>query len=56
MTVKAGQGNPAFKRSSNDVIVTGPSKTADIGHQLVKGAQGPRELQILDLPATTSGQ
>lgn len=40
---------PAFKRASNTVIVTGPSKTADIGHQLVKGAHGPRELHILIL-------
>lgn len=40
---------PAFKQASNTVIVTGPSKTADIGHQLVKGAHGPRELHILIL-------
>ena len=53
---QAGQGNPAFKRSSNTVIVTGPSKTADIGHQLVKGAHGPRELHILVLPAARGGQ
>ena len=37
----------AFRESSNTVIVSGPSKTADIGHQLVKGAHGPRELHIL---------
>jgi L-lactate dehydrogenase complex protein LldG len=42
-------GYPAFKDASNTVIVTGPSKTADIGHQLVKGAHGPRELHILVL-------
>ena len=40
---------PAFKQASNTVIVSGPSKTADIGHQLVKGAHGPRELHILIL-------
>ena len=40
---------PAFRGASNTVIVTGPSKTADIGHQLVKGAHGPRELHILIL-------
>lgn len=44
------RGYPAFRQSSNTVIVTGPSKTADIGHQLVKGAHGPRELHILVLP------
>ena len=46
---QAAQGYPAFKQASNTVIVTGPSKTADIGHQLVKGAHGPRELHILIL-------
>ena len=46
---QAARGYPAFKQASNTVIVTGPSKTADIGHQLVKGAHGPRELHILIL-------
>ncbi len=41
------RGYPAFRESSNTVIVTGPSKTADIGHQLVKGAHGPREVHVL---------
>lgn len=44
---QAAAGFPAFREASNTVIVTGPSKTADIGHQLVKGAHGPRELHIL---------
>ena len=42
-------GYPAFRSASNTVIVTGPSKTADIGHQLVKGAHGPREVHIMVL-------
>ena len=46
---QAALGYPAFTQASNTVIVTGPSKTADIGHQLVKGAHGPRELHILVL-------
>ena len=46
---QAAQGYPAFRQASNTVIVTGPSKTADIGHQLVKGAHGPRELHIMVL-------
>ena len=46
---QAALGYPAFTQASNTVIVTGPSKTADIGHQLVKGAHGPRELHILIL-------
>ena len=44
---QGAQDHPAFKQVSNTVIVTGPSKTADIGHELVKGAHGPRELHIL---------
>lgn len=43
------RGYPAFRQASNTVIVTGPSKTADIGHQLVKGAHGPREVHVLIL-------
>lgn len=46
---QATLGYPAFRQASNTVIVTGPSKTADIGHQLVKGAHGPRELHIIVL-------
>ena len=45
-------GHAAFREASNTVIVSGPSKTADIGHQLVKGAHGPRELHILILPSS----
>ena len=43
------RGYPAFRESSNTVIVTGPSKTADIGQQLIKGAHGPREVHIFVL-------
>ncbi len=48
-TAQGGLGHPAFTRTSNTVIVTGPSKTADIGHQLVKGAHGPREVHVMVL-------
>ena len=43
------RGYPAFTQSSNTTIVTGPSKTADIAQQLVKGAHGPREVHIIIL-------
>ena len=43
------QGYPAFKESSASTVISGPSKTADIAHQLVKGAHGPREVHILIL-------
>ena len=42
-------GYPAFRRASNTTIVSGPSKTADIAHQLVKGAHGPREVHVMIL-------
>ena len=48
-TWAAARAHAAFREASNTVIVSGPSKTADIGHQLVKGAHGPRELHILIL-------
>ncbi len=44
-------GYRAFRAASNTIIISGPSKTADIGHELVKGAHGPRELHILLLGA-----
>ena len=43
------RGYPAFRESSNIVIVTGPSKTADIGRQRVKGAPASRKLHVLIL-------
>lgn len=44
-------GYRAFRDASNTIIISGPSKTADIGHELVKGAHGPRELHIMLLDA-----
>ena len=37
----------AFRTSSNVTIVTGPSKTADIAQELIKGAHGPRAVHVL---------
>lgn len=49
----------AFRQSANTTIITGPSKTADIGGELIEGAHGPIAVHILcieatdaDLPAT----
>lgn len=40
-------GTKAFKESSNTVIISGPSKTADIAQELIKGAHGPRQVHII---------
>ena len=42
-------GYPAFRDSSYTTVISGPSKTADIAHQLVKGAHGPREVHVMIL-------
>lgn len=42
-------GYPAFTKASGSTVITGPSKTADIAHQLVKGAHGPREVHVMIL-------
>jgi L-lactate utilization protein LutC len=36
-----------FNLPGNIVLVTGPSKTADIAQELIKGAHGPREVHIV---------
>ncbi|MBC8100924.1 MAG: LUD domain-containing protein, partial [Armatimonadetes bacterium] len=39
----------AFRAAANLVVVSGPSKTADIAQELIKGAHGPREVHIIIL-------
>jgi L-lactate dehydrogenase complex protein LldG len=41
------QNASAFHDPANTVLITGPSKTADIAQELIKGAHGPREVHIV---------
>lgn len=40
------QDTDGFRAPSNTVVISGPSKTADIAQELIKGAHGPRSVHI----------
>ena len=40
-------GNPTLEHSANVCFITGPSRTADIEKQIVLGAHGPKQLQVV---------
>jgi L-lactate dehydrogenase complex protein LldG len=42
-------GRQAFQAASNIIIITGPSRTADIGMELILGMHGPSELHLIIL-------
>jgi L-lactate dehydrogenase complex protein LldG len=44
------QAKDTFTDSSNITVITGPSKTADIGQELILGAHGPRSVHVVLLP------
>lgn len=41
------QGLDEFRRAANTLIISGPSKTADIAQELILGAHGPKEIHIV---------
>lgn len=48
---RKASGLDTLCQSSNVVVITGPSRTADIAMQLVMGMHGPRELHVVVVPA-----
>lgn len=50
MAAQRADGFAAMRGASNIVVVSGPSRTADIAMELVMGMHGPRELHIVLLP------
>lgn len=47
MASLAADDYAALRATSNLNIITGPSKTADIAQELIKGAHGPRKVHIV---------
>jgi L-lactate dehydrogenase complex protein LldG len=43
-------GLDSFHRAGNIVVVSGPSRTADIAMELILGMHGPKELHVIILP------
>jgi L-lactate dehydrogenase complex protein LldG len=50
----ATQSAQDFRTIGNHIVITGASRTADIGMELVLGAHGPAELHIVVLSKSTS--
>lgn len=47
MAQQENHQDAAFRQSSNIVVITGPSRTADIAMELILGMHGPKTLHII---------
>jgi L-lactate dehydrogenase complex protein LldG len=47
VAMQRAQGLDAFRRMSSVIVISGPSRTADIAMQLIMGMHGPAELHII---------
>jgi L-lactate dehydrogenase complex protein LldG len=45
--VQADRGLESFRQAASAIVISGPSRTADIAMQLIMGMHGPAELHIL---------
>lgn len=55
VAVQRHQGLDAFQTTASAMIISGPSRTADIAKQLILGMHGPREQHIIILNGTHTG-
>jgi L-lactate dehydrogenase complex protein LldG len=51
VTAQRAAGFDAFRQTSNVIVISGPSRTADIGMELILGAHGPMAVQIVLISA-----